>query len=277
MFGTILALLILFTLYSGWLYYQQPKMIFFPEEKLVASPEDWGLAYEDVALQTSDGLTLHGWFIPHTGARKTLLLFHGNAGNISHRRDSIAIYHRLGVNVFIFDYRGYGRSDGKPGEAGLYHDARSAWRYLTQSRAMRPQDIILFGRSLGGAVAAKLATEVPAGALILESTFSSARDLARALLPLQSHLVPLRFDFNTTAHVRQIKIPLLIIHSPEDEIIPYRLGENIYRAANEPKSLFKTRGDHNNGFLLSQPAYEHALGEFISTLPVEALADKAAE
>lgn len=267
MLGSILALAVLFILYSGWLYYQQPGMIFFPGDKLTASPQDWGLAYEDVYLQTSDGITLHGWFIPHSDSRQTLLLFHGNGGNISHRRDSITIYHRLGLNVFIFDYRGYGRSDGKPSEAGLYHDARSAWRYLTETRAIAAQDIILFGRSLGGAVAAKLATEVHAGALVLESTFSSASELARELLPLQSRLSPLRFDFNTVAHVRRIKTPLLVIHSPEDEIIPYRLAENIYQAANQPKSMLKTRGDHNNGFLLSQPAYEQALGNFFSSLP----------
>ena len=226
---------------------------------------EWGLAYEDVFLDTDDGIRLHGWYIPgHRESKQTLLFFHGNAGNISHRRASIEIFHRLGLNVFIFDYRGYGKSQGKPDEKGLYKDARAAWHYLTHERGFDQEDIILFGRSLGGAVAAELATEIQPAGLILESTFSSAKDVANAVSPIRSRLFFLRFDFNTAAYAKRVSCPVLVLHSPDGEIIPFRLGEKVFQSANEPKSFVKMRGDHNSGFFMSQPDYERALSAFVS-------------
>ena len=261
-----LLLLLGMALLNSCMYLQQSSMVFFPYTAIDQIPAEWGLAYEDVFLETKDGVRLHGWYIPHHGSQQTLLFFHGNAGNISHRGASVEIFHRLGLNIFIFDYRGYGKSQGKPDEEGLYKDARAAWRYLTDQRGFRQEDIILFGRSLGGAVAAELAAEVQPGGLILESTFSSAKDVANALLPVLSRLIILRYDFNTAAHVRRVASPLLVLHSPDDEIIPFHLGEKVFQAANEPKSFVRMRGDHNSGFLMSQPDYERALGAFISSL-----------
>ena len=143
--------------FNGMLFLRQPAMVFFPESRLDQSPADWGLAYEDVWIETSDGVRLHGWFLPYSGARRVVLFFHGNAGNISHRRETLEILHHLGVNVLIFDYRGYGRSGGQPSEQGLYRDARAAWRWLREHRHHREEEILLFGRSLGGVVAARLA------------------------------------------------------------------------------------------------------------------------
>ncbi len=239
-------------------------MVFFPSTTLVQTPENWGLIYEDVFLETKDGVHLHSWFIPHPDATQTLLFFHGNAGNISHRGKSVEIFHRLGLNVFILGYRGYGESQGKPSETGLYKDALSAWHYLLEERSLNPQDIILFGRSLGGSIAAELATEVQPGGLILESTFSSARDMADIILPLISRLVYLRYEFDTLTKLTQITVPVLILHSPDDEIIPFRLGEKTYQAANEPKTFVIMKGGHNNGFLMSQPDYEQAFHTFIT-------------
>jgi fermentation-respiration switch protein FrsA (DUF1100 family) len=202
--------------------------------------------------------------MPRHGAKRTLLFFHGNAGNISHRGASVEIFHRLGLNVFIFDYRGYGKSQGKPDENGLYKDARAAWRYLINERGFDQEDIILFGRSIGGAVAADLAAEIQPGELILESTFSSARDVANAIFPVLSRLIFLRYEFNAVAHISRVTCPVLVLHSPDDEIIPFRLGEKVFQAANEPKSFVKMSGDHNGGFLMSQPDYERALGAFVS-------------
>lgn len=273
MLGSILTAIIIFTLYSGWLYYYQPDMIFFPMRELSATPADWGLEYEDVDLNAADKTSLYGWYIPHTDSNLTLLFFHGNAGNISHRGESVEIFHRLGLNVFIFDYRGYGQSGGKPGESGFHDDARAAWGYLTKTKAIKRENIVLFGRSLGGAVAAKLAIEVHPGALILESTFSSAKDMANAVFPISSRLVPLRFDFNTASYIKQVAAPILIVHSIDDEIIPFRLGEKVFSAANHPKSLIKIKGNHNYGFLQSQPDYEQAIGEFLLALPTQGLAD----
>ncbi len=264
MIKNILLLLLGLALLNGCMYLQQPSMIFFPYATLDQTPADWGLAYEEVFLDTEDGVRLHGWYIPRHGSKQTLLFFHGNAGNISHRGASVEIFHRLGLNVFIFDYRGYGMSQGEPVENGLYKDARAAWRYLTDERGFDQEDIILFGRSLGGAVAAELAAEIQPGRLILESTFSSARDVANVVFPILSRLIFLRYDFNAAAHIRRVTCPVLVLHSPDDEIIPFRLGEKIFQAANEPKSFVKMRGDHNNGFLMSQPDYEWALGAFIS-------------
>ena len=261
-----LLLLLGMALLNSCMYLQQSSMVFFPYTAIDQTPAEWGLAYEDVFLETKDGVRLHGWYIPHHGSQQTLLFFHGNAGNISHRGASVEIFHRLGLNLFIFDYRGYGKSQGKPDEEGLYKDARAAWRYLTDQRGFEQEDIILFGRSLGGAVAAELAAEVQPGGLILESTFSSAKDVANALLPVLSRLIILRYDFNTAAHVRRVASPLLVLHSPDDEIIPFHLGEKVFQAANEPKSFVRMRGDHNSGFLMSQPDYERALGAFISSL-----------
>ena len=258
-----LLLLLGLALLNGCMYLQQHSMTFFPSAKLIQTPADWGLAYKDVSLDTEDGVRLHGWYIPYHGAKQTLLFFHGNAGNISHRGASVEIFHHLGLNVFIFDYRGYGMSQGKPDEHGLYKDAKAAWHYLTNERGFDQEDIILFGRSLGGAVAAELAAEVQPGGLILESTFSSAKDVATAIFPVLSRLIILRYDFNTAAYIRRVTSPVLVLHSPDDEIIPLRLGEKVFKAANEPKTFIKMRGDHNSGYLMSQPDYELALDAFV--------------
>jgi uncharacterized protein len=266
MIHVVLLLLLALIFMNAWMYFQQPRMIFFPFDSVSVTPAIWGLEYEEVGLRTRDGLTLHGWYIPAKGSDKVLLFFHGNAGNISHRSDSIAIFHKLGLNVFIFDYRGYGRSEGAPSEDGLYRDARAAWRYLTQDRGFAGGDVILFGRSLGGAVATQLATEVQPGGLILESTFSSARDMADEVFPVLSRLVFLRFRFNTAMLIKKVHSPLLVLHSPDDEIIPYWQGQKVFAAANEPRSFFLMTGDHNYGFLDSEPAYGQALYAFVGSL-----------
>ena len=264
MFNALFISVFVFSLFSGWLYYQQPAMVFFPTKNLIETPTDWGLPYEDATLETADGVELHGWLIPYHGASRTLLFFHGNAGNISHRGESVAIFNRLGLNVFIFDYRGYGKSQGKPSESGLYIDAMAAWNYLVKEKGFAKQQIVLFGRSLGGSVAANLAAEVQPSALILESTFSSAKDMANVVLPIMSRIMPLRFKFNAVESIKRVTSPLLVVHSTEDDIIPFELGEKVYHAASQPKSLVKIHGDHNYGFLLSQPDYEQALGTFLS-------------
>lgn len=251
---------------NGVMYLQQPGMIFFPYRTLGATPKTWGLEYEDVTIMASDGVSLHGWYIPHAGARRTLLFLHGNAGNISHRGDSVVIFHRLGLNVLLFDYRGYGQSEGRPSEAGLFRDATAAWRFLTEAKGFRDRDIVIFGRSLGGAVAARLAAEVDAEGVILESTFSSARDFARMVFPVLARLVWLRYDFDAGAHLRRVRSPVLVLHSRDDEIMPFALGERLFQAGNEPKRLVELHGDHNGGFLLSQPDYERSLAEFIGSL-----------
>lgn len=261
------SLLVGWALLNGVMFLLQPGMVFYPLGGIDATPRDWGLDYEDVAIRTGDGVDLHGWFVPRPGARRVLLFFHGNAGNISHRGDSIRIFHRLGLDIFIVDYRGYGRSEGSPSEQGLYRDARAAWRWLTEERGYAPASVVVFGRSLGAVVAARLASETQPGGLILESGFSSARDASRAIFPLLSWLVIGRYEFDAAGALKDVRCPVLVLHSPEDEIIPYRLGRKLYEAANEPKGFVELRGGHNDGFLVSQPQYERALDEFLATLP----------
>lgn len=259
-------------LLGGLLYLMQPSMVFYPHRELEATPNSWGLEYEDLYLSGSDGVKLNGWYIPRENAKEVVLFFHGNGGNISHRGDSIAIFHRLGLNVLIIDYRGYGKSEGTPSEEGLYEDARTAWRYLIDRRGFKGEQIVIFGRSIGAAVATRLAAELSAelvddsgpAKVILESAFSSARDMADRTLPIISRITVLRYSFNSIERIKEIKARLLMLHSPDDEIIPYALGEKLYQAANEPKQFVKLKGDHNYGFMLSQPEYEQALDRFLN-------------
>ena len=255
----VLGLLLL----NVWMYFQQPQMIFYPLRELYQNPADWGLDYEDVTLNTADNVQLHGWYVPQQQSEQVLLFFHGNAGNISHRRDSIELFHRLGLNVFIIDYRGYGKSRGKPDEQGLYRDAAAAWNYLTEEKGIASDNILIFGRSLGGAVAARLASGVQARGLILESTLSSARDFSRAVFPLLSRLVFTRYDFNTAENIQHLQYPVLVLHSPDDRIMPFHLGEKVFQAAQPPKHFVRMRGDHNTGFLESQPEYAQEIDRWL--------------
>lgn len=262
----VILIVIGLLLLNVWMHFRQPQMIFHPVRELYQTPADWGLGYEEVTFNTADNVQLHGWYIPQQQSQQVLLFFHGNAGNISHRRDSIALFHRLGLSVFIIDYRGYGKSQGKPDEPGLYQDAAAAWRYLTEERGIAGERIVIFGRSLGGAVAARLASVVQARGLILESTFSSARDFAAAAFPVLSRLVSTRYDFNTAQSLSEVNYPVLVLHSPDDEIMPFRLGEKVFMAAQEPKRFVRMQGSHNNGFLQSQPEYAQALESWLQTL-----------
>ena len=263
-----LALLVLMTvgLLSAYLYVMQSRMIFYPNMPggaLTATPREIGLDYEDVDFSASDGVRLHGWFVPALNARETVLFFPGNAGNISHRLESISLFHRLGLNVFIIDYRGYGRSEGSISEHGSYLDAEGAWSWLVNTRGLPADEIVVFGRSLGGAVATWLAQRHPPAALILESTFTSVPAMAKRFYPFLPVRLITRFHYDSLARVGELTCPLLVAHSRDDEIIPYQEGRLLFDAANEPKRFLNIRGGHNDGFLVSGPPYEAGLRAFI--------------
>jgi fermentation-respiration switch protein FrsA (DUF1100 family) len=212
---------------------------------------------------TRDGVSLHGWFIPSPDTESVVLFCHGNAGNISHRLDSIRIFHDLGLSVFIFDYRGYGLSEGRPSEEGTYRDAEAAWNHLVEGRGIPSDRIILFGRSLGAAVAAHLAQTARPSALILESAFASVPEIASHhywYLPVRWLS---RFKYATAAYVRAVHAPTLVIHSRDDEINPIEQGRDVFRQANEPKVFLEISGDHNSGFLLSGARYTEGLRQFL--------------
>jgi len=268
--GPVMTVLLSIALaYAGVLaavYFGQASLLYFPgipSRELTATPLDIGLAYEDVELVAEDGVRLHGWWIPHPQPRAALLHLHGNAGNVSHRLKLIRIFHDLGLAVLIFDYRGYGRSQGKPTEEGTERDTLAAWRHLTEVRKMPPAQIVLHGQSLGAALAAWLAAREQPGALILESAFTSVPELAAELYPWLPARRLARFRYATREHLNTVRCPVLVIHSPEDEIIPYVHGRRLYDAAPRPKAFLTLRGDHNAGFLLSGRGYVDGLDAFL--------------
>ncbi len=248
------------------LFFFQSRLLYLPNlpsREIIATPDSVGLAYEPVTLITDDAVTLDGWFVPARQPRGVLLFFHGNAGNISHRLDSLKIFNELGLATLIFDYRGYGRSHGQPSEQGTYRDAQAAWRYLTEERHSPAQDIVLFGRSLGASIAAHLASEYTPKALIIESAFTSVPDLAAEVYPFVPARWLARFRYSTEAHLRSVSCPVLIVHSRDDEIIPFAHGRRLFAVANEPKQLLEIRGGHNDGFLVSGQTYVDALDTFL--------------
>ena len=251
-----------------FLFLTQAKLLYYPDlpsRKLTASPVDIGLDYSPVTIKTSDGVKIHGWFVAAKREKGTLLFFHGNAGNISHRLDSIKIFHDLGLSILIIDYRGYGQSQGVISEQGSYLDAEAAWDYLTQTRKIPAEQIIVFGRSLGAAIAAHIAANHLPGALILESAFTSVPDMAARLYPVLPVRLLSRFQYNTKKMLRSVSCPVLIIHSPDDEIIPFENGLQLYDSARQPKELLRISGGHNEGFLISSSRYSDGLSKFIGT------------
>lgn len=261
-----------FILYAGFslmLYLLQDRLVFLPNmpgRELDATPQAIGLDFEDAWIDTEDGERLHGWFVPADDARGTLLFFHGNAGNISHRMESVLIFNRLGLDVLIVDYRGYGQSSGKPGEQGTYRDARAAWDYLVDQRRVPPGRIVIFGRSLGGGVGAWLASrpDVKPAGVIIESCFSSGQDMGRQLYPVLPVRLITRIGYPVREYVTRIRAPLLVAHSRDDEIIPFNMGQAIFDAAPEPKSFLEMNGDHNAGFWISRDRYVPALDVFFT-------------
>ena len=250
--------------FTGLIFIFQSSFIYYPERTISTDPSNIGLSFKNVSFETTDRVKLFGWFIPCDGARGVILFCHGNAGNISHRLDSIQIFHRLGLDVLIFDYRGYGQSEGKPSEIGTYLDAEAAWQYLVKERQVMPDKIIVFGRSLGGAVVAHQARTHKPGALILESTFTSVPDLAANVYPFLPVKLMSLFKYDTAGYLKGVTCPILIVHSPDDEMMPYKHGQRLFEAANEPKEFLEISGSHNEGFIISGKHYEEGLDAFIS-------------
>ena len=251
---------------SIYVYYMQSSLIYYPNmpgRNLVATPENIGLNFQNVEFVTEDKVRLHGWFIPDKNAKRTVLFFHGNAGNISHRLESIEIFHRLELNVFIIDYRGYGQCEGKISEKGTYRDAEAAWNYLINTQGINEQEIIIFGRSLGASIASWLASKHTPAALIIESGFTSVPSMGQRFYPF----LPIRwlthFKYDTRQYVKNISCPVMVAHSKNDEIIPYDEGREIFHAAAEPKQFLEMRGGHNDGFMVSGSTYIEGLRSFI--------------
>jgi uncharacterized protein len=239
--------------------------IFFPARPLVATPALFELSFEDVGFAAADGTRLHGWYLPVESDQPLVLFCHGNAGNISHRLDNLRQLHRLGLSVFIFDYRGYGSSDGKANEAGTYSDARGALAWLT-NRGWSHQQILYFGRSLGAAVAVQLALEYPPVGLILETPFTSISAMGRHHNPILYSALGWLLDarYDNLAKIGQIRVPLLMFQGDRDRIVPPAMAHQLFDAANEPKTWRLIPGaDHNNTYEVGGEDYWRAWSVFL--------------
>ena len=206
---------------------------------------------------------MHGWFVPAVDAKGTILFFHGNGGNISHRLGYLSMFNQLGYNTLIFDYRGYGRSSGSPSESGTYLDAMAAWNYLIETKKLAPTSIGLFGESLGGAIATWLAVREKPGILVLASTFTSIPDLAGEIYPFLPIRLIARFNYNTMEGIQSVTCPVLVAHSPQDEIVPFEHGQNLFQALPTKKQFMTLQGGHNQGLIFSQPAWVNTLEQFL--------------
>jgi len=246
----------------------------FLDQFFVYYPEPWqdrewaresGLPLEDVWFQTPDGARLFGWYVEAAADRPVMLWCHGNAGNIINRLDNLRLLYQMGVSVFLFDYRGYGKSQTiRPTEKGLYSDAYAAYDYLARIRKIRPERMVLFGRSLGASVAGELAAQRPASALILESSFPSIEAVAKVHYGgFPAHWF-LGAEFRLVDRLPHLSLPKLIIHGEKDDIIPVELGRHVYDVAKPPKEWFGIPGaNHNDTYAVGGIAYFRRLAEFI--------------
>ena len=261
---------LLFTVvYGGFgmiLFLLQSKFLYCPLRKVSYTPEDLSLDYEDLTLTTSDEVKINAWYIPADNAQYTVLFCHGNGGNMMHRLDSIELFNKLGLNCLIFDYRGYGKSHGNPTEQGTYNDALTCYKWLTDEKQIDSSNIIIFGRSLGGSIAAQLASQVDCGSLVLESTFTSYLAMAQNYYWYMPVKFFVRYAYKTIDCIQKVNCPVLVIHSPDDEVVPYKFGRQLYEVAGEPKEFVEISGGHNDGFLTSGQTYKNAWTNWINWL-----------
>lgn len=280
-FVIALALFVFF-LYVGLMWFEE-SMIFYP---MVYPQGDWDVDYlparegeikpriEDVALTASDGVRLHGWFctpqtiagrvVRNVAADPVLLFFHGNAGNITHRLPILEVLVQIPACVFILDYRGYGKSEGRPSETGLYRDARAAWRYLVEERGIPAEHVVLFGNSLGGAVAIELAQDVRAAGLIAQSSFTSIPDMAALTFPFVPRFL-VRTQFASLDKVGRLTLPKLFVHGNADELVPLAMGRRLYDAAAPPKAFYEVPGaDHNDLVYIGGAPYLERIRAFVA-------------
>jgi uncharacterized protein len=284
MFKHIIYLFVIIFLITAYFRYIESRSLFLPAKDIGLTPDVYNLSYEDVYFKTNDGETLNGWFIfsnvipakaeirKKTDPRfygddkkrgsSTFLFYHGNGGNISHRLDKINMLCRSGINVFVFDYRGYGKSTGVPSEKGLYKDAEAAFDYLVSEKHVSPDRVILYGESLGGAVAVNEAVKNKAGALITESAFSSVRDVAKSVYPFLPRFV-FSSRFDSAVRIGRVKIPKLIIHSKDDEIVKFEQSLKLFNLSKEPKKHLILRGGHNTCYMDSKDLYVDGIRGFV--------------
>lgn len=238
--------------------------MYYPEKKIRGTPADLNLAYESVYIKTKDKITLSGWWVPIADARGVVLFFYGNGGNVSYYLDILPVFSNLGLSTLMIDYRGYGMSEGKPSEEGTYNDARAAWDYVIHEKKIPPNRIIIMGRSMGGSIAAWLASQTTPAMVILESSFLSFTKVAKDLYPWVPASLLFGDTYNTATHLKKVLSPVLIMHSPDDEIVPFDHGLKLFEHAQGPKKFVKISGSHNSGFYQSLGIYKEGINDFIT-------------
>jgi hypothetical protein len=240
------------------------SQIFFPDRTVLATPDHVQLPYEDAWIETADGFQIHGWHVPHPDPTGLMVFSHGNAGNISHRLDNVKRLHDIGLSVLIYDYRGYGRSQGTISEQGLYLDAEAAYGFAGRAAARDGLKLIVFGRSLGGVAAVHMAATGDCAGVILESTFSNLGDMARIHFPLPLIHKQLTHHFDSISKIQHVTTPLLFFHGDRDTIVPIELGRKLFEAAAQPKEFVTLRGaGHNDTYLVQESLYFDKIAAFV--------------
>jgi fermentation-respiration switch protein FrsA (DUF1100 family) len=262
----IIGLAGIYVLLCLLLFFLQRYLIYFPDKTIFFTPNNIYLKYEEINYKTSDNHLINSWLIPADSSKYIVIFCHGNAGNISNRLESIQIFNRLSLDVFIFDYRGFGKSKGTPDEEGTYLDALGAWDFLVGKKGYDPEKIIIFGRSLGSGVASWLAREKNPAALILESSFTSLPDLGANIYPFLPVRLLSKYNYPTFENLNYIDCPKLFIHSKGDEIIPFTLGMENYRLARGQKEFLEIQGSHNDGFMVSGSTYLEGINSFLTRI-----------
>jgi len=268
--GYAIAILVAYLLILLLLRIFESKLIFFPNYpgRLTGDWQPHGLPIQDVWIETPDGVKLHSWWVPNPGAKFTFLAFHGNAANIANRADLYRFLWNLPANVLAVEYRGYGRSDGEPSEQGLYRDGEAAYDYLLRNRAIKPEQIVSFGQSLGTAVAVDLATKRKVRGIVLEAPFPSTRAVAKKAYPfLPGAGWVAKSKFDTARKLASVNVPILIVHCSNDPVLPSPLSEDVFHAAHDPKSFFEIQGMcHEEASLVSPERYAAQLQDFLARL-----------
>jgi fermentation-respiration switch protein FrsA (DUF1100 family) len=262
----VLGVLALSFLSGCWNWFIESQ-VFFPDKTIEQNPTDLGLPYEDIWFESIDGVRLHGWLVPVKGANHLLLFCHGNAGNISHRLDNVRLLHQRGIAVFIFDYRGYGRSQGSISEKGFYLDSEAAHQVARKWTEKHMAKLVIFGRSLGGIAATHLGATRTCDGLILESTFTNMGSMAKAIYPLPFTERLLKHRLNAMSKITQVRAPILFFHGDRDRIVPIQLGRELYGAAPGPKEFVSLPGaGHNDTYYVGGEEYFDKLSGFLKKL-----------